>query len=165
MPVARSPTGFRRMLPASYDPHGYVYALFDGEAVKVGHCRGHPVGRLRCLSTGNPRPLRLLAYSAETGRYTERRVHCRLSRWRVRGEWFEAAAPVLAEVASWDWVDPDCVKAVSAKAVMKEGQRCLAFVRQPRRGRSRSARPARTHARPTGRPASATGGDDEQQAR
>jgi len=105
MPVARSPTGFRVALPASYDPAGYVYAAWDGEAVKVGHCRGHPTGRLRGLSTGNPRPLRLLAYSAETGRYVERRIHCRLGRWRVRGEWFEPAAPVLAEVASWDWAD------------------------------------------------------------
>ena len=105
MPVARSPTGFRRMLPSSYDPVSYVYAAWDGEAVKIGRCRGHPTGRLRCLSTGNPRQLLLLAYSEETARYSERRVHCRLSLHRLRGEWFRAVPSVLLELASWDWAD------------------------------------------------------------
>jgi hypothetical protein len=79
-----------------------VYAIGDGFCVKVGRSAGHPMARLRDLQTGNPRRLTLVAY---TSTLTERQAHRRLARWRVAGEWFRPAPQLLAELASWDWVD------------------------------------------------------------
>jgi hypothetical protein len=79
-----------------------VYALWDGTAVKVGKCSGHPHERLKDLQTGNPRVLVLLAYTTHLG---EKAAHRRLGRWHLRGEWFRPAAGVLAELGNWDWVD------------------------------------------------------------
>src|SRR5262245_37713050 len=47
----------------------FTYAISDGEAVKIGRCRGHPRCRLSALQTGSSRPLTLVAY---TSHLTER---------------------------------------------------------------------------------------------
>ena len=80
----------------------YVYALYDGENVKVGKTKVHPERRRKQLQTGSSRALRLLAYTQDM---PELLAHRRLSRWRLGGEWFRATAGSLAEVGSWSWVD------------------------------------------------------------
>jgi hypothetical protein len=92
MPLVRS-HGFRADLldnPARLAPP-FVYAICDGEFVKVGTSRVHSRTRMRELQVGNPRPLVLLAYDA---RLTEREAHRKPHRFRVRGEWFRPAPKV-----------------------------------------------------------------------
>ena len=78
-----------------------VYAIWDGTAVKVGKSDMHPEERLRDLQVGNPRKLRLLAF---TGHIDECRAHNLLWRHRLRGEWFATEA-VLELVRDFDWLD------------------------------------------------------------
>jgi hypothetical protein len=82
-----------------------VYAIIevvDSKAVKLGKSAGHPSQRLRELQTGNPRPLRLLAY---TRHLTERAVHLRWRALREQGEWFRLDRGLLSELRTWDWLD------------------------------------------------------------
>lgn len=80
----------------------HVYAIFDGEAVKVGKTVKHPEVRRKQLQTGNHRTLRLLAHTTVL---TESHAHARLVHWRLGGEWFRLTAGLLAEVGNWSWVD------------------------------------------------------------
>jgi hypothetical protein len=89
----------------------YVYAAYDGEFLKVGKSRNHPHQRVADLATGNPRVLRLLAWTVTL---TERQAHRRLYRWRVRGEWFRAAPAVLEEIAAWTWLDEGLLAELAA---------------------------------------------------
>jgi hypothetical protein len=84
-----------------------VYAIADGECVKVGKTRYHPQQRLEELQTGNPRVLRLLAWTVTL---TERQAHRKLRRWHVRGEWFAASPELLRELSSWTWTNSTEVK-------------------------------------------------------
>jgi hypothetical protein len=100
----RNELGFRTEI-VSLDSHlessnSFTYAILDGNAIKIGKSRWHPIQRLAVLQTGNPRKLELLAYSA---RLKERHVHRRLSRWSIRGEWFTLCREVLAYLDSWCW--------------------------------------------------------------
>jgi hypothetical protein len=112
MPLVRS-NGFLAELVRS--PHRlcppFVYAIWDGEAVKIGTSKVQPRSRMADLQTGNSRQLVLLAYTASA---TEREVHRRLARWRLRGEWFGPAPEVLSELRNWDWLDEGAVAAVAA---------------------------------------------------
>src|SRR5262245_48535376 len=117
MPLVRS-NGFRADLldnPARLHPP-FTYAVWDGEAVKVGTSKGHPRVRLDDLQTGNPRKLVLLAYTA---RPTEREAHKRLQRHRLRGEWFRPDPQVLAELRTWDWLDTCAMKEVGRPAAYR----------------------------------------------
>jgi hypothetical protein len=81
----------------------FVYALYDGHFVKVGKSRWHPrAGRLPTLQTGSSRRLQLLAFDIYT---TERAVHHRLRRHRVRGEVFRLCLDLLHEINRWAWLD------------------------------------------------------------
>jgi Meiotically up-regulated gene 113 len=80
----------------------FVYAIWDGEFLKIGKSSNHPRLRMASLATGNPRTLELLAYSSIT---TESVVHRKLRKHRVRGEWFLPEGEVLALVSNWCWVD------------------------------------------------------------
>lgn len=102
MPVIRNSLGFADWVDEhTFERATIVYALTDGSSVKIGKSTGHPIRRLKSLSTGNPRPLRLLAYTAGT---TESAVHKQLHRYRTRGEWFSISGELLATLRSWDWV-------------------------------------------------------------
>ena len=104
MPVARR-LGFTDAdsLPERLESAvSYTYAIYDGVALKIGKSTWHPKMRLDTLQTGNPRQLKLVAYSAVL---TESTVHKHLSRWRVRGEWFEPSVEVLQYISTWCWVD------------------------------------------------------------
>jgi T5orf172 domain len=105
MPVVRSHGFHQRVVsnPSLLAPGAAatVYAIWDGEAVKIGNCRGHPATRMADLQTGNPRPLILLAW---TTTLTERQAHTKLRSEHFRGEWFRLSEKVLAEVRTWDWL-------------------------------------------------------------
>lgn len=80
----------------------YTYAAYDGEYIKVGKSRNHPMQRVASLSTGNPRELKLIAYSVV---WTERQAHQRLRSWRIRSEWFRVYPEVLRFIETWCFVD------------------------------------------------------------
>ncbi len=105
MPVARR-YGFHPRVIANPASLGLttVYAIWDGEAVKIGKCKGHPATRLKELQTGNSRTLQLLAW---TTNLTERQAHSALWSVRVRGEWFRLSEKLLDEIRGWDWLAPD----------------------------------------------------------
>jgi hypothetical protein len=70
----------------STDTHGYVYAIEDGEYVKIGWAID-PIVRLSQLQTGSARQLRLLG--AMRGVFTrEGELHDRFRAHHHRGEWF-----------------------------------------------------------------------------
>jgi hypothetical protein len=81
-----------------------VYAIWDGTAVKVGTCKGHPRQRMAELQVGNPRRLELVAYTVSL---TEAEAHKKLRKHRVRGEWHRLGRELLQEVSQWDWLDED----------------------------------------------------------
>ncbi len=106
MPISRT-RGFRTDMLDYLPEHleacsEFVYAIWDGSAIKIGRSAGHPKLRLDALQTGNPRNLQLLAYTAAV---TERRVHQILSRHRLRGEWFSPSKIVLGFISTWCWVN------------------------------------------------------------
>jgi hypothetical protein len=85
----------------------WVYCAHDGTALKIGKSRHDPAHRLHDLSTGNPRPLVLLAKS---GHVTERQMHRRAWVHHVRAEWFTLCPDVLRLLADWDWCDQAAVR-------------------------------------------------------
>jgi hypothetical protein len=110
--IPRLHNGFRANLSAQdLDVSLYTYAISDGWAIKIGMSLGHPQKRLHDLQTGNSRELQLLAYtngveiSGSVKDNSEARVHQRLARYSLRGEWFALCPQVLAEVRRWDWLD------------------------------------------------------------
>lgn len=75
-----------------------VYAIWDGECIKVGKSKGDPRARMARLQTGSSRKLWLLAYTTQR---SERWWHGKLWGSRKLGEWFSPTAEVLR--ALWDW--------------------------------------------------------------
>jgi hypothetical protein len=102
MPVLRRHGFSLKAMARGADPEVLTYAIWDGEAVKVGKVTNkHPSQRLADLQTGSSQPLRLLAYTATT---TEAAAHRKLYKAHLRGEWFRTEA-VLDLVRDWDWLD------------------------------------------------------------
>lgn len=104
MPTQRS-FGFHPRIAADPDRLNrgtLVYAITDGQAVKLGKSDGDPRVRLASLQTGNARVLQLVAY---TSGLTERQVHRRYHRSRGRGEWFAVSLSLVAELKTWDYLD------------------------------------------------------------
>lgn len=86
-----------------------IYAISAGDngSVKFG-VAGNPVARLSELQTGNPVRLKLLAYAA-VHHELERVIHYHLRDYRLVGEWFCPAQPVL-----------DMVEAIKSQAFSNE---------------------------------------------
>lgn len=105
MPVSRR-NGFRADIvdPLTYLENGgeYIYAIWDGSAIKIGSTCNHPVLRCRMLQVGNLKQLRLVAY---TIKYAESKVHSMLHKFRIRGEWFKVCSETVQEISGWCWVD------------------------------------------------------------
>lgn len=79
---------------------GLIYFMRRADGVgpiKIG-CSKWPQERLRALQIWSPEPLEIVATVPGSFR-DERRLHCQFAEHRLHGEWFEAAAPVLAAVA------------------------------------------------------------------
>jgi hypothetical protein len=75
-----------------YGEH-YLYAISDGKNLKVGYSKD-PKSRLKRLQTGSSKPLKLLwqclcAYSDTDARKQERKLHRRLRRHNIQGEWYQ----------------------------------------------------------------------------
>ena len=72
-----------------------VYCIESGDYIKIGIAK-NAKARLAELQVGNPMPLKLRrTWTVAPGRmprHTEAEFHRVLKEWRVRGEWFEAAA-------------------------------------------------------------------------
>lgn len=70
----------------------YVISATGTEFVKVGIAR-NPVHRMKCLQTGQPTKLVILAI-ADWPNSAERRIHVALSQFRVEGEWFRSGPQI-----------------------------------------------------------------------
>lgn len=71
----------------------HIYAIQVGEdgPIKIGVATD-PRDRLKALQTAHHRPLRLLGYSVVRKAWAlqwERKVHARIQKYRLEGEWFE----------------------------------------------------------------------------
>lgn len=74
----------------SKDSSGYLYAISDGSAVKLGKSAAHPSTRLAALQTGNPRRLKLIGLKKVNNRHTaEAAMHAKYIKNNILGEWFE----------------------------------------------------------------------------
>lgn len=79
------------------EPIGFVYAISNGEAIKIGWSAHHPAGaggRLADLQTGSHAELRLVG-AVEGTRGTEQHLHARFASHWLRGEWFSPAPEIL----------------------------------------------------------------------
>jgi hypothetical protein len=97
--------GFRKGFdPTALEAPGAVrtYAITDGTSIKIGKSEGHPVLRLGILQVGNPRELRLLAWTLGL---SEADAHRKLRSARIRGEWYKISPLVLRLVGRFDWLD------------------------------------------------------------
>lgn len=74
-----------------------IYFIRSPNAVKIGMAKD-PHRRLMVLQTSHPDELELVA-TCEGGRALEAEYHARFAEHRVRGEWFQPASPILAEIA------------------------------------------------------------------
>jgi len=76
--------------------HIYFVQQGDDGPIKIGKAKGL-AARVASLQCANPTPLRLLAHFSAAGA-VETALHKHFRRYRVRGEWFEPAAPILAYI-------------------------------------------------------------------
>jgi hypothetical protein len=82
---------------------GWTYFIQAGgwsAPIKIGSTRVDPEARRRALQAGSPVPLELVG--TMQGVHHERKLHERFADWRLTGEWFDADAPGLREVAYGD---------------------------------------------------------------
>lgn len=77
------------------DAQGYVYAITDGEFVKIGYSV-NPRKRVAELQTGNARLLSLLGTIPGT-ESDERKLHAKYEHLNVLQEWFEIDPTLLSE--------------------------------------------------------------------
>lgn len=76
---------------------GFVYAITDGSAIKIGWTRSHPGrsgGRLSQLQTAHPLELRLIGAFLSSQRH-EAELHAKFSQHRLRGEWFRYVPEIV----------------------------------------------------------------------
>lgn len=71
----------------------YVYAITDGEAIKIGVAR-KPHKRLKALSTGNAKKLQLIGYF-DGGFELEHELHKRFQKVRENGEWLHVTQELV----------------------------------------------------------------------
>lgn len=76
------------------EPHGFVYFVSDGEAVKIGFSE-KPARRLAGIQSHHPKPLTLLG-TVSASVFDEQDLHQKFSDIRIRGEWFRATPELLA---------------------------------------------------------------------
>lgn len=75
-----------------------VYFIQAGEeAIKIGWGK-EPLKRLAGIQVHNHLPVRLLG-TIPGDQATEREMHARFAAYRLRGEWFQLAPPLLAFIA------------------------------------------------------------------
>lgn len=84
---------------------GFVYAIESHGAVKIGYTR-HPFVRMHALNHASPFPLTLLGF-VKGSQQQENALHALLKPYRIRGEWYRKAGPVLHFI---DLLPPPCTK-------------------------------------------------------
>lgn len=78
-----------------------IYFIEDGDAVKIGFTKdANPKNRIRSIQTGNPKKLTLLGFVPGTIQ-DERRIHNDLKDYRLEGEWFSFATPVISYIEQY----------------------------------------------------------------
>lgn len=80
---------------------GFIYFMRRADGVgpvKIG-CSKWPAERLAMFASWSPEPLEIVTTAQGTFR-DESRIHRQFAEYRLHSEWFEAAPPVLAMVAS-----------------------------------------------------------------
>lgn len=75
----------------------FIYFLQIGDCIKIGVSRS-PFARVRDLAGAAQGPM-LKALIVPGMRRDERRLHDRFASYRINGEWFRAAAPIMALIA------------------------------------------------------------------
>ena len=85
--------------PAAQGPggRGFVYAITDERAIKIGWTSAHPAipgGRLQQLQTAHAVKLRLIGVWPGDSRL-ETQLHRRFEEHRIRGEWFRYASEIV----------------------------------------------------------------------
>ena len=75
----------------------YFIQAGKGGPIKIGIAE-KPRQRLKGLQTSHHEELRLLA-TTHGGADQEAAYHKQFGEWRLKGEWFEPASPILAEIA------------------------------------------------------------------
>lgn len=80
-------------------PESRVYFIGADEGpIKIGHAR-NIWSRLQCLQAAAPPPIELKVLATRPGaRPLEQQYHSRFASYRLRGEWFERAPEILAEI-------------------------------------------------------------------
>lgn len=76
---------------------GYVYAISNGAAVKIGWSSSHPglpAGRMAQLQTAHVEELRLIG-ALLAAPELERTLHARFAEHRIRGEWFRCVPEIV----------------------------------------------------------------------
>jgi hypothetical protein len=81
----------------------YLYAISDGEMVKVGYSV-NPKSRLKTMQVGNPRKIEIVwrkycASSTKEAIKQERKLHRAISGHSIRGEWFSIGA--MNRILKW----------------------------------------------------------------
>lgn len=82
----------------------YLYAISDGESVKVGFSK-NPDTRLKTMQTGHPKRLQVAwrTYCADHKKeaiFQEKKLHRFLGKYLIRGEWFSAKC--IEKIESWE---------------------------------------------------------------
>ena len=76
----------------------YIYFIqAESGPIKIGRAL-KPKVRLGELQTANHEDLKLIA-TVPGDAWAEAEYHRQFGEWRLRGEWFEPASPILAEIA------------------------------------------------------------------
>ena len=76
---------------------GYVYAITDGRAIKIGWSARHPGlpgGRLSQLQTAHPDELRLVGTFLASQQH-ETELHAKFAMHHIRGEWFRYVQEIV----------------------------------------------------------------------
>lgn len=86
-------TRLRRIRAEEQNPLTDIYVATDGEHVKIGISK-NAKARMSGLGTGSTRRISLLHIETVDGKFAaevERKAHCRLAKYRVKGEWFSCS--------------------------------------------------------------------------
>jgi hypothetical protein len=87
------------------DGSGFVYIIKCQDLVKVG-IAASVESRLAALQVGNPYTLEVInSFASPEPALDERRLHCRLAKYHVRGEWFGIPDRVLDKLRTLTTLD------------------------------------------------------------
>jgi hypothetical protein len=116
-----------RPIPNRIERRSFVYAITDGDSVKIGRTR-HPDARMRSIQSMSPVPLDVLLCVPESV-VTERDLHSQWTHLRTHGEWFtltDALRQALSRAARKGRGFQVAKRALEGAATRQNGQTELA---------------------------------------